>query len=195
MQEEGVWVGTDSEKSRPTSSQKIEISSRLSKKNINSTLPEYHSIAYHKDLEEDEFVLATFKSSLYAKGTSNSKWAREILQENLLWVNKQAASRLGLKHGDRVRIISSVGALITRVHTTHRIHPQSVALAEGFGHTATGNVAKAKRFKSSDQDTKLIWWSKAGSGVNPHEIIERRTDPLGGGLSLKDTVVRIERIT
>lgn len=195
LQEDGVWVDTDSKKSNLASSQKIEMSSRLLEKNNNSTLPEYLSIAYHKDLEEDEFVLTTFKSNLYAKGTSNSKWAREILHENPLWLNKQAASRLDLKHGDRVRIISSVGALITRVHTTHRIHPQSVALAEGLGHTATGNVAKAKRFKSNDQDSNLIWWSKAGSGVNPHEIIERRTDPLGGGLSLKDTVVRIERLT
>ena len=175
--------------------QKVEIVSRVSNENNDSALPGYLPLAYHKNLAENEFVLTPFKSSLGAKGTCNSKWAREIHHENLLWIHKGAASRLGLKHGNRVRIVSSVGALISRVRTTNRIHPQSVALAEGFGHTAAGNVAKAVPFKSSDQDTSLIWWSKAGKGVNSQEILERRTDPLGNGSSLKDTVVRIERIT
>jgi len=69
-----------------------------------------------------------------------------------------------------------------------------VALAEGLGHTAVGNVARSRRFKSQDSDTSLIWWAQKGNGVNPMEIIETQYDPRGGGLGLKDTVVRIEKI-
>jgi anaerobic selenocysteine-containing dehydrogenase len=144
--------------------------------------------------KKDEFILTTFKSNLWAKGTANSKWAREILHENRLWINKDVAHRLGIKNGDRVRVTSSVGSLISRVLTTHRIHPESVAIAEGLGHSAVGNVAKARRFRSNDLDTNLIWWGRKGNGMNPNEIIERRVDPMGGGLGLKDTRVRIERI-
>jgi len=157
-------------------------------------LPEYRTIERHQRKEETEFVLTSYKSNLRAKGTANSKWAREIFHENRLWMNEEAAKKLGIKNKDRVRVTSSVGSLITRVLTTNRIHPESVALAEGLGHTAVGNVAKARRFKSKDQDTNLIWWEKQGNGVNPNEIIEARADPEGGGYALKDTVIRVEKI-
>jgi hypothetical protein len=67
-------------------------------------------------------------------------------------------------------------------------------MAEGLGHSAVGNVAKSKRFRSNDQDTNLIWWGKKGNGVNPREIIVRQKDPIGGGLGLKDTRVSIEKV-
>ncbi len=175
-------------------SKKIEVySSSLGKKGL-SPLPAYQSITFHSKKGKNEFVLTSFKSNLTAKGTANSKWAREILHGSRLWINKKAAERLGIKNGDRVRVSSPAGAVITRVLTTGRIHPDSVALAEGLGHTAVGNVAKARRFKSKDQDTNLIWWSKKGSGVNPKEVIVRRKDSVGGGLGSKDTVVRIEKL-
>jgi anaerobic selenocysteine-containing dehydrogenase len=111
-----------------------------------------------------------------------------------LWINREAAARLSLSNGDRVRIASSAGALDVRVILTSRIHPQSVALAEGLGHKAVGKVAKGLRFKSADLDTSLIWWKKTGNGVNPYSVIERRKDNAGGGYALKDTVVRIEKL-
>ncbi|MBA7679850.1 hypothetical protein ES703_88155 [subsurface metagenome] len=163
------------------------------KQNGHPPLPEYELLTASKK-KKDEFILTTFKSNLWAKGTANSKWAREILHENRLWINKDIARTLGIKNGDRVRVTSSVGSLISRVLTTHLIHPESVAMAEGLGHSAVGNVAKGKRFRGNDQDTNLIWWDKKGNGTNPNEIIERRVDPMGGGFGLKDTRVRIEKI-
>ncbi len=89
---------------------------------------------------------------------------------------------------------SPVGSLRIKVLTTNRIHPDSVALAEGLGHTAVGSVARGQRFKSKDRDTSLIWWSSKENGVNPMEIILSKQDPVGGGLGLKDTVVQIEKL-
>lgn len=203
LKRQGLWIDKIPSKGgkhyRPerkiqTRTQKIEIYSTTLKQSGHSPLPEYQPIATHKEKKRGEFILTTFKSNLWANGTANSKWVREILHENRLWINKQVANELGINNGERVRVTSAVGTLITRVLTTNRIHPESVAMAEGYGHTATGNVAKAKKFRSKDWDTSLIWWGKKGNGVNPNKIIERHKDPISGGLGLKDTVVRIEKV-
>ena len=202
LKRQGLWVDKASKsggyrysrkKELPALGQKVEIYSNTLKQNGHSPLPEYQPLTVPKK-KKDEFILTTFKSNLWAKGTANSKWAREILHENRLWINKDIARTLGIKNGDRVQVTSSVGSLISRVLTTHRIHPESVAMAEGLGHSAVGNVAKGKRFRGNDQDTNLIWWDKKGKGANPNEIIVRQADPIGGGLGLKDTKVRIEKI-
>jgi anaerobic selenocysteine-containing dehydrogenase len=174
--------------------QRVSISSPIEEDQAYPSMPMYSPVDAHKDLCGNEFILTMYKSNLWAKGTANSKWVREIFHVNRLWINREAAASLDISNGDMVRIVSSVGALDIRVIITNRIHPQSVALAEGLGHDAVGNVAKGKRFKSSDLDTSLIWWTKAGNGVNPYTVIERRKDPFGGGYALKDTVVRIEKI-
>ena len=188
LKSQGFWVEKSPEKETRTAErlQRIELYSKKGQR----SLPVYKPIFTQK--KEEEFILTTFKSNLDSRGTTNSKWAREILHENRLWMNKKAAERLNIKNGDLVRLSSSVGSLISRVLTTNRIHPESVAMAEGLGHNA-GNTAKALPFKSSDRDTTLIWWSKEGNGKNPKEVIERRYDPAGG-LALKDTLVRIEKI-
>ncbi|UCE22658.1 MAG: molybdopterin-dependent oxidoreductase, partial [Candidatus Aminicenantes bacterium] len=173
---------------------KVKIYSKSLEQKSAPPLPGYQAIPAHKGKKDDEFILTTFKPNLMGRGTANSKWIREILHENRLWINKRAAGQLGIKNGDRIRVISKKGSLNTRALTTNRIHPESVALAEGLGHTAVGNVARSRNFKSKDKDTSLIWWSQKGNGVNPMEIIETKPDPSGGGLGLKDTIVRIEKI-
>ncbi len=174
--------------------QRVSISSPREEDHAYPLMPVYSPVDAHRDLGGNEFILTMYKSNVWAKGTANSKWAREIFHVNRLWINREAAARLDISNGDMVHVVSSVGALNIRVTITSRIHPQSVALAEGLGHDAVGNVAKGKRFKSSDLDTSLIWWTEAGNGVNPYTVIERRKDPFGGGYALKDTVVRIEKI-
>jgi anaerobic selenocysteine-containing dehydrogenase len=174
--------------------ERIAISSNTKDDPESPSIPAYSPIETHRDLGDNEFVLTMYKSNLWAKGTANSKWAREILHVNRLWINREAAARLSISNGDRVRVVSSAGVLDVQVILTSRIHPQSVALAEGLGHKAVGKVAKGQRFQSADWDTSLIWWTEAGNGVNPYAVIERRKDPSGGGYALKDTVIRIEKI-
>jgi anaerobic selenocysteine-containing dehydrogenase len=204
LRRQGLWIDKDSQRvknaqpkvkeSLSKSNQKVQIYSRDLKQYGHSALPEYQAIDLHKKMKKGEFILTTFKSNLSCYGTSNSKWAREILHDNPLWINRQAAEKLGIKNGERIRVISSIGTLVVRALTTDRIHPKSVAIAQGLGHTGIGNVARAKRFKSRDRDTDLIWWKKEGSGVNPNKIISTMADPLGQGYALKDTVVRIEKL-
>ena len=202
LKEKGFWVGrrqdtksSSNQKStaNPQEFSKVEIYSRKLEKENNSPLPEYQIPAAQKKRTKDSFILTPYKTNLMGRRTANSKWAREIFHENRLWMNRDVAARMGIKDGDRVRVTSSAGSLTVRVLTTRRIHPESVALAEGLGHTAVGNVSRARRFKSQDRDTRLIWWEKTGNGANPMEIVERVKDPIGRGQGSKDTRVQIEK--
>lgn len=159
-----------------------------------SGLPQYVPVNSPKDPNPNRFILTTFKPNLGTRGMENCKWVREILHENRLWMNEGKAAWLGIKNGDLVRLTSSVGSLTSRVLTTDRIHPDSVALAEGVGHSAFGSLARARKSKSKDRDTELVWWEKEGKGVNPFSIIENRVDPVGGGLASKDTAVLVQKL-
>lgn len=159
-----------------------------------TSLPRYQPLPAHQNMSSGEFVLTTFKSNLWSSGTANSKWAQEISHENRIWINSSVAQKMGIHSGDRVRVSSKAGSLITRVLTTGRIHPKSVAIAEGQGHTAVGHIAQAKPFKSRDLDTRLVWWSKAGNGVNPMIVTERNQHLWSGSHAHKDTIVKIEKI-
>jgi len=192
LREKGLWISHTQH--IPSRTVRLEISDENLREKSQTPLPDYQSLPAHREMKTYEFVLTPFKSNVDTKGTENSKWAREILHENRLWMNKDRASELGIKNGDKVRMTSSLGSINLRVLTTHRIHPDSVALAEGLGHTAFGNIAQARKFRSKDRDTQLIWWSKKGKGVNPNQIIEARMDPVGGGLASKDTVVQVHKI-
>jgi thiosulfate reductase/polysulfide reductase chain A len=203
LKKNGFWIGEftiqngqrRADMQRPQGvGEKVSISSSIDEDPTSPPMPDYSPIETHRYLGANEFILTMYKSNLWARGTANSKWAREIFHANRLWINRKAAAELNISNGDRVRIVSSVGALDVCAILTSRIHPQSVALAEGLGHEAVGKVAKGVRFESTDLDTSLVWWTKAGNGVNPYQVIERRKDKSGGGYALKDTVVRIEKI-
>jgi anaerobic selenocysteine-containing dehydrogenase len=159
-----------------------------------ASLPEYVPWPSHQELQSNEFILTTFKSNLWSSGTANSKWAQEIAHENRIWINSGEAHKMGIHNGDRVRISSAAGSLITRILTTGRIHPKSAAIAEGHGHWAVGHIAQAKPFKSNDLDTRLLWWSKKGNGVNPMIVTVQEPDSGGSCHAHKDTVIKIEKL-
>ena len=184
LKKKGFWTN---KKSRILEEQSLAINRGL-------RLPEYVPFPTRENKNPNQFILTPFKTNLGTNGMENSKWAREILHENRLWMNKQKAAQLGIKNGEKIRVTSSVGSLTLRVLITNLIHPESVALAEGLGHTAFGSLARAQKSQSKDTDTELLWWSKKGKGVNPYSIIENRADPVGGGLASKDTVVQVYKI-
>ncbi|MBN1224257.1 MAG: hypothetical protein JXB23_13500, partial [Candidatus Aminicenantes bacterium] len=201
LQSDGVWTSVGNSEAHSgigrtaTSEQhRVSLSSDIFSNSSRISLPGYHPISSLIRKGENEFILTTFKQNTWAAGTANSKWIREIQHENPVWIHSETADRLGIKNGERVRIVSPIGSLVTRALRTSRIHPESVALAEGMGHTALGNIAKAKPFKSADLDTQLLWWAKEGNGVNPNTIVTREAHSIGGGRLYKDTIVKIEKL-
>ncbi|MFC2163862.1 molybdopterin-dependent oxidoreductase [Acidobacteriota bacterium] len=192
----GFWIkdkpiqAISPQKSRPP----ITLALNPDKKTGQAPLPEYRPVSPHQRMQSNEFILTSFKSNLWSSGNANSKWTQEIMHENPIWINRSVAQKMGIRNGERVRISSNTGSLITRVITTGRIHPKSAAIAEGHGHTAFGHIAKAQPFKSKDLDTRLIWWGKQGNGVNPMIVTEKELQSSGGCHAYKDTVIKIEKL-
>jgi anaerobic selenocysteine-containing dehydrogenase len=196
IKDQGFWIQKESLKTtshtKPIPS--IALSLNFNKKMGPTSLPEYVPVLSHQRMQPNEFILTTFKSNLWSSGTANSKWAQEIMHENRIWINNSVAQKMGIQNGERVRVSSSSGSLITRVITTGRIHPNSAAIAEGHGHTAVGHIAKAESFKSKDLDTRLLWWGKQGNGVNPMIIIEKASHSSCESQGYKDTIIKIEKL-
>lgn len=75
---------------------------------------------------------------------ANFSFGREIRPENPVCMNAATAKKLGLAKGDRVVVKSSQGAVSGPLFPLQTLHPDAVALARDFGHTASGSKASAK---------------------------------------------------
>ena len=118
----------------------------------------------------------------------------EIVHKNPLWINEETAKSMSLSTGDRVKITSSLGSLVTPVFVTQGIHPRVVALSDSLGRWYYGRTPQGKPFRSQDTETNLLWWGKHGAGVHPNAIIPVQQDPLGEGQGWMDTVIKVEKV-
>jgi hypothetical protein len=83
---------------------------------------------------------------------------------------------------------------VAEARLTFGIHPRVVVIERNFGHWGYGHIARAKRFKSRDPNTNLVWWEKEGNGISPNPIISGIADPIGGGEAWNDTLVIISKV-
>jgi len=101
----------------------------------------------------------------------------DVKDENEVWVNAVVAERHGLASGDRVRLKNQDGVVSQPilVKATERIRPDCVYMVHGFGHTARGLAARAKK------------------GASDAELITRyAVDPLMGGTGMSVNFVTLE---
>ncbi len=141
-----------------------------------------------------EFMLLSVESAVSMDGLRNSKWLREMAHENPLLMNKGSGRSLGIETGDAVRVSSRAGSIEARVKLVEGIHPAAVAMRPGFGSAIRTKTALGERFVSSDPDTRLLWWGKAGAGANVNEAMERADTGIGMLDAASGTAVRIEKI-
>jgi thiosulfate reductase / polysulfide reductase chain A len=202
LKKEGVWLDPGAKpvyrsftkKGFSTPSGKLEIFSKTLEEKGQPGWPVYVPIKSYQDLQEDEWILMVNRANVMTSRLANAKWLAEILHDNPLWINTQVARARGIQEGDRVKVTSKAGSLVVRVRLTHGLHPRVVTLTEGLGHRALGKIAQAKKAKSSDFDTNLVWWEKEGNGVNPYGLITPEFDPAGGGVAWNDTRVTLTKI-
>ncbi len=202
LKKDGVWFDASikpiyrifDKKGLPTPSGKVEIFlSKPPQKDI-PPLPVYIPISGHEKLKEGELILTVHKANVLTWRLANAKWIAEILHDNPLWIHPLTGESLGLRNEDRIKVSSSVGSFQTKIRFSQGVHPQTVALTEGLGHWALGKIAQAKRVKTNDFDTDLLWWEKEGNGVNPQKIIPLKFDPIAGGVGWNDTKVTLTKI-
>jgi anaerobic selenocysteine-containing dehydrogenase len=194
LMEKGIWIDPDV-KPAYHSYEHERLKTGSGKFEFDSSMPVFTPIQHHKKMGEAEFHLTTFQWNVHSYSqTANCKWLTEIVHKNPLLISKEAARRMNLNNGDRIRVTSSLGSLVTPVFITQGIHPRVVALSDSLGRWNYGRIARGEPFQSEDPETPLIWWGKHGTGVHPNPIIPIQKDPAGGGQGWMDTVVRIEKI-
>jgi anaerobic selenocysteine-containing dehydrogenase len=200
LKENGVWFDSNvkpryrsyESKRFNTPSGKIEIYSERLKRKGFQPLPTYEPIPGHGDLK-GKFVLVTYEPNVMGSRTGNFKWLTEIKHQNPVWINKDVAKQLHIGEGDRIKISTRLGSFVTETRLTFGIHPRVIAIERNLGHWGFGHIARAKRFKSKDPNTNLIWWEKEGNGSSPNPIISGDSDPIGGGEAWNDTLVIISK--
>lgn len=201
LKENGVWLDPGEKpkykvyesKKFKTPSGRIEIySDRLKKKGFNP-YPYFEPIPGHGDLK-GKFVLVTFEPNVMGPRTGNLKWLSEIKHNNPVWINRDVAKMLHIEEGDQVKVTTKIGSFITKARFTFGIHPRVIAIERNLGHWGFGNIARAKKFKSKDPNTKLVWWEKDGNGISPNTIISGSSDPIGGGEAWNDMLVTIAKV-
>jgi len=200
LKENGVWYDNNVKpryrsyelKRFSTPSGKIEIYSERLKRKGFQPLPTYEPIPGHGDLK-GKFVLVTYEPNVMGSRTGNFKWLAEIKHRNPVWINKDVAKQLHIEEGDRIKISTRLGSFVTDARLTFGIHPRVIAIERNLGHWGYGHIARAKRFKSNDPNTNLVWWEKEGNGISPNPIISGNSDPIGGGEAWNDTLVIVSK--
>jgi anaerobic selenocysteine-containing dehydrogenase len=188
LMDKGIWVNSGLKPDRKR------LKTPSGKYEFEPSLPTYLPIPHHQQLKEGEFHLITFQWNVHSYSqTANCKWLMEIVHRNPLWINEETARRMSLNDGDRVRVTSSLGSIVTPVFVTQGIHPRVVALSDSLGRWNYGRTPQGKPFQSQDPETHLLWWGKHGTGVHPNSIIPILQDPLGEGQGWMDTVIKVEK--
>jgi anaerobic selenocysteine-containing dehydrogenase len=130
---------------------------------------------------EYPFQLVIFPHpNLGAGAGANHSWLQEtpdptttVMWDSWIEINPETAEKLGLLNDDVVRVISPVGEVQAVVYHYPAIHPETVAIPAGQGHTAFGMFAD-------------------GVGCNPLTLLDGSANQAGG-LIFGAAHVRLEK--
>ena len=76
--------------------------------------------------------------------TFNNPWLMGMRGENRVIIHPDTAAPLGIQESDRVMVESETGLVEARAHVAPTIHKECVGWVRGFGHWASGRIAKGK---------------------------------------------------
>jgi thiosulfate reductase/polysulfide reductase chain A len=107
--------------------------------------------------------------------TQNNLYLNELVPENVLWINSAAASRLGIKDGEIVEVVSPLSTARIKTKVTDFIHPEAVFMLHGFGKTVP---AQTRCYMKGASDALLQ---------------ENASDQVGGSPALDETMVQVRR--
>jgi len=154
-----------------TPSGKIEFKSSLMEDAGFESFPAYEPVL---SPPENQFRLLTGRVAIHTHvSTQNNLYLNELFPENVLWINKEKAEKLGIKDGDLVHISSKIGDDKIKAYVSDLIHPEAVFMIHGFGHLAK----KATRAYNK--------------GISDAKLQENISDMVGGSPALHHTFVSV----
>lgn len=159
-----------------TPSGKIEIfTDRLENNGFQSLIP-YES---PKQATDDQFRLTFGRCALHTQGhTVNNPMLFERMPENILWINSEAAQKLGISDGDTVKVSQNGYSETIKAMVTEMIHPEAVFVIHGFGHQLP---VESRAFGKGLADNRFM---KGGLDI---------WDPTGGAIAFQEHFVRVEK--
>jgi len=125
----------------------------------------------HEQPPPGSFRLLFGRAPVHSFGrTQTNPYLADMMDENEVWINRNVATRYGLKSGDRVRLRNQDGAVsnAVKVKSTERIRGDCVYMVHGFGHTAKGLKSTFMKGASDAQLTSRYKMDPVmgGSGMN-----------------------------
>jgi len=157
-----------------TPSGKIEISSSTLKAGKFDPVPVWQEPPQPK---EGAFYLLTGKVGQHTQmGTQNNLLLHKYQDEPRLWMNPEAATKLGLKDWDLVETASEAGKVQVALKVTSAIRSDCVYLTPGFGHLSKG-LRTAYGVGASDSVLHVTY-----------------VDPISGGQALTQTFVTVKKV-
>jgi anaerobic selenocysteine-containing dehydrogenase len=194
MKDNGIWHDRGASSS-PSERGEVTIKSdRLGEADF-AAFPSWMPIPFHEEMRNDDLILTTFKVPTQTHSrTQNCKWLTELFHENPAWINPKTAALRGIRHGDKIRVKSRIGEIVTTANISEGVHPGAIAIAHHAGHWAHGKYASGNKsyVHKSEPDVKNKWWKSNGEHVNL--VIPRVGDPISGSMCWMDTVVKVERV-
>jgi thiosulfate reductase/polysulfide reductase chain A len=126
----------------------------------------------------NEFYLLTGKVGRHTQfATQNNQLLNKYQDEPGLWMNPEAAQKLGLENNDLVEVTSEIGKVNIILQVTEAIRPDCVYMTPGFGHLSKGLT------------------TGYGVGASASMLHLTYTDPISGGQALSQTFVTVKKIS
>jgi anaerobic selenocysteine-containing dehydrogenase len=138
--------------------------------------------------------------------TIANEYLTDLMPENEIFVNSADAKRLGLKDGQKVKMVSATNSegawdlkngekkpIVGKVKVTETIRPGIVTFTIGHGHWATGasdmvidgKVVKGDPRRAAGFNANALMW------VDPHLKNTCMIDKVGGSVSFYDTRIKL----
>ena len=109
----------------------------LTKKGIEA-MPTWQDKLYKKT-PKGKFRFITGRHAQFTQNsTSNNAMLLDLIRENFVWINKNQAEKLNIKHGDLVEITSPTGKVKIKAYPTNKIIANVLFYVHGFGAESDG---------------------------------------------------------
>ncbi len=157
-----------------------------------------------------DMILSTYRDITQCKSrTITSPWLRAVMPENFLYINTIDAKRLGLKSGDKAKVVSATNPdgvwdlgngmkkpMIGKVKVIEGIRPGVVTFPLGYGHWATGAEDFAIDGKTFKGDPKRKAGVHANAAMRLDPVVKNTplSDPVGASVVFYDTRVKLVKV-
>jgi len=137
-------------------------------------VPDYRPRAWQPDADFPLYLVNWKEASHTHTRSFNNPLLLAIKGDNPLVIHPATAERYAIADGDEVVVESPYASTRAKAKVTTRIHPEVVGAQHGFGHWASGRLAK-------------------GRGTAYGDLNEIRFDPLSGQATHKEICVRVRK--